>query len=75
MSEDTGCAKRFLCALFTRVVKPISDLRLLISVLCALRLALWRLAIRVSDVELLSDATKPRNRNYLLKPGNQTKSW
>ena len=40
MSEDAGCAERFLCALFATVVKPISDLRLLISGLCALLLAL-----------------------------------
>jgi hypothetical protein len=40
MSEDTGCAERFLCALFATVVKPISDLRLLISGLCVLLLAL-----------------------------------
>ena len=39
MSEDTGCTERFLCALFATVVKPISDLRLLISGLCALLLA------------------------------------
>jgi hypothetical protein len=42
MSEDAGCAERFLCALFATVVKSISDLRLLISwfmrsALCALR--------------------------------------
>ena len=40
MSEDAGCAERFLRALFATVVKPISDLRLLISGLCALLLAL-----------------------------------
>jgi hypothetical protein len=40
MSEDTGCAECFLCALFATVVKPIADLRLLISGLCALLLAL-----------------------------------
>ena len=40
MSEDTGCAKRFLCALYSTMVKPISDVRLLISGLCALLLAL-----------------------------------
>jgi putative ABC transport system substrate-binding protein len=39
-SEDAGCAERFLCALFATVVKPISDLRLLISGLCALLFAL-----------------------------------
>ena len=31
MSEDTGHAERFLRAVFAAVVKPISDLRLLIS--------------------------------------------
>jgi ABC-type uncharacterized transport system substrate-binding protein len=36
MSSDAGCAERFLCALFATVVKPISDLRLLISGLCAM---------------------------------------
>jgi putative tryptophan/tyrosine transport system substrate-binding protein len=36
MSEDGACAARFLCALLATVVKPISDLRLLISGLCAL---------------------------------------
>ena len=40
MSEDARCAERFLCALFATVVKPISDLRLLISGLSALLLAL-----------------------------------
>jgi putative ABC transport system substrate-binding protein len=40
MSEDAGCAERFLCMLFATVVKPISDLRLLISVLCAMLFAL-----------------------------------
>jgi ABC-type uncharacterized transport system substrate-binding protein len=40
MSEDAGCAERFLCALFATVVKPISDLRLLISGLCAMLFAL-----------------------------------
>ena len=39
MSEDDGWAERFLCALFATVVKPISDLRLLISGLCVLRFA------------------------------------
>jgi putative tryptophan/tyrosine transport system substrate-binding protein len=36
VSGDAGCEERFLCALFSTVVKPISDLRLLISGLCAL---------------------------------------
>ena len=36
MSSDAECAERFLCVLFATVVKPISDLRLLISGLCAL---------------------------------------
>jgi putative tryptophan/tyrosine transport system substrate-binding protein len=40
MSEDTGCAERFLCALFATAVKPIFDLRLLISGLCSLLFAL-----------------------------------
>jgi putative ABC transport system substrate-binding protein len=40
MSEDAGCTERFLCALFATVVKPISDLRLLICGLCALPFAL-----------------------------------
>ena len=40
MSEDTGYVERFLCALFATVVKPISDLRLLISGLCAMLFAL-----------------------------------
>ena len=40
MSEDARCAESFLCALFVTVVKPISDLRLLISGLCALLFAL-----------------------------------
>ena len=39
MSEDAECAERFLCALFATAVKPISDLRLLISGLYALLLA------------------------------------
>jgi hypothetical protein len=38
MSEDAGCPERFLYTLFAAVVKPISDLRLLISGLCALPL-------------------------------------
>ena len=40
MSEDAGRAECFLCALFATVVKPISDLRLLISGSCALLFAL-----------------------------------
>jgi putative ABC transport system substrate-binding protein len=36
MSEDAGCAKYFLCASLATVVKPISELRLLISGLCAM---------------------------------------
>jgi putative ABC transport system substrate-binding protein len=40
MSEDAGCAERFLCALLATVVKPIFDLRLLISGLCVLLFAL-----------------------------------
>jgi putative tryptophan/tyrosine transport system substrate-binding protein len=40
MSEHAGFAKGFLCAVFTVVAKPISDLRLLISGLCAMLLAL-----------------------------------
>jgi putative ABC transport system substrate-binding protein len=39
MSEDAGCAKRLLFALLA-TVKPISDLRLLISGLCAMLFAL-----------------------------------
>ena len=44
MNEDAGCAERFLCALLATAVKPISDLRLLISVyaLCSLRFAFPR---------------------------------
>jgi putative tryptophan/tyrosine transport system substrate-binding protein len=40
MSKDAKHARRFLCALFATVVRPISDLRLLISGLCALLFAL-----------------------------------
>ena len=40
MSQDAGCAERFLCALFATVLKPFSDLRLVISGLCALLFAL-----------------------------------
>jgi putative tryptophan/tyrosine transport system substrate-binding protein len=40
MSGDDGCAERFLCALFARVLKPLSDLRLVISGSCALLFAL-----------------------------------
>jgi putative tryptophan/tyrosine transport system substrate-binding protein len=40
MSGAAECAERFLCALFATVVKPISDLRLLISALCALLFSL-----------------------------------
>jgi putative ABC transport system substrate-binding protein len=40
MYEDAEWAQRFLCALFATVMKPISDLRLLISGLCALLYAL-----------------------------------
>ncbi len=39
-SEDAVFAERFVSALFATVVKPISDLRLLISALCAMLLAL-----------------------------------
>jgi putative tryptophan/tyrosine transport system substrate-binding protein len=40
MSGAAWCAERFLCVLFARVVKPISDLRLLIAGLFALLAAL-----------------------------------
>ncbi|HEX9273001.1 MAG TPA: hypothetical protein VGA01_12385 [Candidatus Binatia bacterium] len=40
MSGAAECAERSFCALFATVVKPISDLRLLISGLCALLFAL-----------------------------------
>ena len=40
MSEDAGSAERFLCTLIATVVKPIPDLRFLISGLCAMLLAL-----------------------------------
>jgi hypothetical protein len=40
MSEDAGYAEDFLCVLFATVVKPISDLRLLITGLCPLPVAL-----------------------------------
>jgi putative ABC transport system substrate-binding protein len=40
MSQDAGCGERFLCALIATAVKPISDLRLLISGLSALPFAL-----------------------------------
>jgi putative ABC transport system substrate-binding protein len=40
MSEDAKYARRFLCALFATVVRPISDLRLLISGLFVLLFAL-----------------------------------
>jgi hypothetical protein len=40
MSEDAGYPQRFPCAVFATVVKPISDLRLLISGLFVLLLAL-----------------------------------
>jgi hypothetical protein len=39
MSGEAGCAERFLCALFATVVKPVSDLRLLISGLYAMLFA------------------------------------
>lgn len=40
MSKDARCAERFLCTAFGTVVKPISDLRLLISGLSAMLFAL-----------------------------------
>jgi putative ABC transport system substrate-binding protein len=40
MSEDAGRPMHFLCALFVTVMKPIFDLRLLISGLCVLPFAL-----------------------------------
>ena len=40
MSKDAKHARRFLCALFATVVRPISDLRLLISGLFVLLFAL-----------------------------------
>jgi putative tryptophan/tyrosine transport system substrate-binding protein len=40
MSGAAECAERFLCALFATVVKPISDLRLLISGLSVLLFSL-----------------------------------
>jgi tripartite-type tricarboxylate transporter receptor subunit TctC len=39
MSGDAGCAVRFRCALFATVVKSITDLRVLISGLCAMLFA------------------------------------
>jgi putative tryptophan/tyrosine transport system substrate-binding protein len=45
MSEDAGCAKRFLYALFAAVVKPISDLRLLISGVSPILIALCSLLL------------------------------
>jgi hypothetical protein len=39
-SENTGCAQRFLCAVFVTVVKPISDRQLLTSGFCPLLFAL-----------------------------------
>ena len=74
MSEDSGCAERFLCALFATVVKPISDLRLLISGLCALLFALSGPAVaqqpgKVPRVGLLafgtSEADRPRQQPFL----------
>ena len=55
MSQDAGCAERFLCALFATVVKPISDLRLLISGLCAVFLALCLPAQRAAGEESLAN--------------------
>ena len=41
MSENAGREERFLCVLLATVMKPTSDLRLLISGLCA-SLANWQ---------------------------------
>ena len=59
--RDAECAERFLCAFYACVVKPISDLRLLISGLCALFLAL----------SLPVEAQQPRKvpRIGVLSPG------
>jgi putative tryptophan/tyrosine transport system substrate-binding protein len=54
MKEDAGCAEHFLWVLFATVVKPISDLRLLISGLCAMLSALSFLGLSVP-----ADAQQP----------------
>jgi putative ABC transport system substrate-binding protein len=61
MSEDAPCAERFLCALLATAVKPISDLRLLISVLGAVLFAL-------SYSALSQEPTKVARIGYLVGP-------
>jgi putative ABC transport system substrate-binding protein len=66
MSADAESAERFLCALLATVVKPISDLRLLLSGLCALLLALSLPAEaqqppKVSRIGFLSGSGDPSN--------------
>ena len=75
MSQDTRCAESFLCALFVTVLKPISDLRLLISGLCALLFALCFPAdaqqpVRVAKIGWLGArpaATAAEQRELLLR--------
>jgi putative tryptophan/tyrosine transport system substrate-binding protein len=53
MSEDVGCADRFLCAPLATVTRPISDLRLLISGLFPLPFALSPLLLALSLVSAM----------------------
>jgi putative ABC transport system substrate-binding protein len=62
----TECAERFLWALFATVVKPISDLRLLISGLCALLLAFSfsahaQQSTKIPRIGFLSPGNSPGN--------------
>ncbi|HSF59968.1 MAG TPA: ABC transporter substrate binding protein, partial [Candidatus Binatia bacterium] len=70
------CTERFFCALLAMLVKPISDLRLLIAGLCAILFALclpaeaqepakiWRIGVLVS-----SSASLNASRDQALRQG------
>jgi hypothetical protein len=79
MSEDARCAERFLCALF-RVVKPISDFRLLISGLCAILFALClpaeaQQAKKIPRIGYLSLAARPLEWDEAFKQGMSDLGW
>ena len=60
MSEDAGYAERFLCVLSAKVVKPISDLRLLISGLCPLPFLLSLVCAMLLALCSVAEAQQPK---------------
>jgi putative ABC transport system substrate-binding protein len=59
MSEDAGCADRFLCVPLATVTKPISDLRLLISGLFPLPFALSLVSVMLFALCSTAEAQQP----------------